>query len=960
MAKTLYSNVLQLVAHREKLKLELRALGEVIGSEEPSRGATKVRSLLTALRNATFSIIHSAEAWSQSQHVDAVSFAWQGRDYLATMCNDLDFVADSPSLVASVGAPANLLRNNPLMLPRTIEQACSQPEDLPNASLPTSSEGERLRHAEALLVEAMRRSQLSRTEHPPPGLSDWTERARAQLAELRNGPIALGSAHTFSLQMTESFFGARSRKLTRVSPVEAYAWTRRRRKRHLPSNQRLKQKLEQLQRPAGPLLLPPVARVSPSCSRLAELARPRVNEESASTPNPRRKPRIRRRNRSPPEFGNPHVRLCAEDLLALGQVDKQPSDAAARIGAAVLTLLAEGADVPEDVAWPRVVSQLASSREVAAAACTRLHAVEPRSVPLFKARTLAMLLQKINIGNRFIINNIAVPLLSPEALVDGETTQDHDFADALFRLADWAWGVINASQEFHAARVSARVKANEHSSTLNRSNLSSTASFGTSEEGLLNGRILHTAWWQFHDGEGPACLVTVIAPATSGDDIRDNVEHRLVVKAYDPAASAEARLALDTMSVKKLRGHIPVRIFVKTDLLARLELVKSAGRVKLRIRNGSRAGCAVPAPGQPAKNAASLKQRTAKCNEPTFLSDSVASPSLCAHPASGEGKMHSMSQRKMTLPSEKAGKSNSLGQQSLAACTLQPSRREPSVGMAPNSRFGISKGEVYDVRSAGPAPALQFGAERPVTTAAQRIESDIKDVKAVSDLATPAVEDISDYAGAITDATAFETQKGVVEASHAPKVELSTALVEEPHDLIEDAVDSVQRTRTSDYASRVNEQVLNKKEYDEDFLDDEDDSRMTELRHHNHSSNATETGQLQLHALSESQQLSAQTDPSGVYGLLRSAPLQRQPLNQFEAARRQNLVEAHNHILENSSNKQYAVRARDAFDLEFKVNGTDPYSMLACGDARIDGETDKEEGNAADDEYNDDFEEDEN
>lgn len=940
-SQTLYSDVLQLVAHREKLKLELRALCQVIGSEEPLRGATKVRSLLTALRNATFSIVHSVEAWSQSQHVDAVSFEWQGRDYLATMCNDLDFVADSPGLVASVAAPANLLRSNPLMLPRTIEQACSQPEDIANASLPAGSEGERLRHAEALLIEAKRRSQLSRSEHPTTALSDWTERARAQLAELRNGPIALESEHAFSLRTTNSFFGNKTRKSARMSPVETYGWTRRRRKRHLPSNHRLKQRLEQLQHTAGPPLLPPVARVSPSCSRLAELARPRAMEKSAETQNLKRKPRIRRRNRSPAAFGNPHVRLCAEDLFVLGRVDKQPSDAAARIGAAVLILLAKGAHVPEDVAWPQIVSQLASSREAADAACTRLHAVEPRQVPLFKARTLAKLLQKIDIGDRFTVNNISVQHFSPEALMDGEATHDREFADTLFRLADWAWGVINSSQEYHAGRGAARVEVDERSSTL--------------------GRILHTAWWRFHDGEGPACLVTIIAPAIGGDNIRDNMEDRLIVKAYDPAASAEARLTLDTTSVNKLRGHIPVRTFVKADLLSRLELVTSAGRVKLRIRNGSPAGCAVPAPGQRTKNMAIVSERIAKCNEPSIVSDFVASRGVIVQPTGGEAKMDSMHQKKTTPPLEIEEQSSSLSRQSFPACSQQQLRRKPNEERAYSNKLGFTRDD-SDGQKNGPAPALEFAPGEPIRTDAHRAESDMRATSSILNLTTPGYEDIPDCGEVIRDATTLEAKKDKIKAPHAPKVVRATAVVAEPHNPIEDAVDSVQRAETTDCTSRVNEQVSNNEEYDEDFLDDDDDSRKNELHYDNLTSNAGETDQLRINATSRSRQscASAFTDPSEVHGTVQSARLQGEPQHPFEVAPTQNLVEAHSHILDTSSNQEHMPEARDAAGLEFKLYGSDLNSIRAYTEANIDSDTGKEEGNAGDDDYNDDFEAEEN
>ena len=43
--------------------------------------------------------------------------------YVAAMGRDLDFIGASPALVGAIGTPKELLRNNPLMLPRTLERA---------------------------------------------------------------------------------------------------------------------------------------------------------------------------------------------------------------------------------------------------------------------------------------------------------------------------------------------------------------------------------------------------------------------------------------------------------------------------------------------------------------------------------------------------------------------------------------------------------------------------------------------------------------------------------------------------------------------------------------------------------------------------------------------------------------------------------------------------------------------
>ena len=113
-----------LVERREALRGDLVRLGEALGGASPKR-ASKARPeahrLLKELRDACCGICEACAEWRRAGGHDDPCPAPSGGDYLARMAFDLDFVAASPKLVAAIGTPRELLRNNPLMLPRTLE-----------------------------------------------------------------------------------------------------------------------------------------------------------------------------------------------------------------------------------------------------------------------------------------------------------------------------------------------------------------------------------------------------------------------------------------------------------------------------------------------------------------------------------------------------------------------------------------------------------------------------------------------------------------------------------------------------------------------------------------------------------------------------------------------------------------------------------------------------------------------
>ena len=142
-----------LCGHREALVEQLKNLGtqlQTASSEEAAALRPKSHSLLRELREAACHVCEAAQQYRDACRDPGAPLAFKGDDYLAKMAHDLDFMGESEALVAAIGTPRRLLRNNPLMLPRPLRAAELDVEDAP----PKNAEQARLRRAESILVGA--------------------------------------------------------------------------------------------------------------------------------------------------------------------------------------------------------------------------------------------------------------------------------------------------------------------------------------------------------------------------------------------------------------------------------------------------------------------------------------------------------------------------------------------------------------------------------------------------------------------------------------------------------------------------------------------------------------------------------------------------------------------------------------------------------------------------------------
>ena len=115
-----------LCGHREALVDQLKSLGTQLQTANPDEAASlrpKSHALLRELREAACHVCEAAQQYRDACRNPDAPLAYKDEDYLAKMAHDLDFMGESEALVAAIGTPRRLLRNNPLMLPRPLRAA---------------------------------------------------------------------------------------------------------------------------------------------------------------------------------------------------------------------------------------------------------------------------------------------------------------------------------------------------------------------------------------------------------------------------------------------------------------------------------------------------------------------------------------------------------------------------------------------------------------------------------------------------------------------------------------------------------------------------------------------------------------------------------------------------------------------------------------------------------------------
>ena len=434
-----------LCGHREALVDQLKSLGTQLQTANPDEAASlrpKSHALLRELREAACHVCEAAQQYRDACRNPDAPLAYKDEDYLAKMAHDLDFMGESEALVAAIGTPRRLLRNNPLMLPRPLRAAELDAEDAP----PKNAEQARLRRAEALLVgasiahrnpkapssldmmiedqgssldalspqpeeEEEEEEVVSRTPPKPatpkPQFAnqpsnvndDWVREAHAQLKELREAqaqlPLERGDPELAAMNNNpacrkvqagargeEARAARRQKKLVELSTEGAYADPDAR--SYVAPPPRKAKKHQNRHR----------AQIVDKLERLQRSEGPLLPQIKMGGPPPGLKKMRKKKGR--PLQGVTLARaelsaidLTADDLEDIAALDDAPNEAARRAGACALTLMCRGDRCPPDASWP-VIRAFDDDPDGMLRA---IRAVDAKSdVPPFKARALSRLL----------------------------------------------------------------------------------------------------------------------------------------------------------------------------------------------------------------------------------------------------------------------------------------------------------------------------------------------------------------------------------------------------------------------------------------------------------------------------------------------------------------------------------------------------------------------------------------
>ena len=767
-----------LCGHREALVDQLKGLGtqlQTASSEEAAALRPKSHSLLRELREAACHVCEAAQQYRDACRDPDAPLAYKDEDYLAKMAHDLDFMGESEALVAAIGTPRRLLRNNPLMLPRPLRAAELDVEDAP----PKNAEQARLRRAESILVGASiaQRNpkapssldmmiedqgssldalspQPEEEEEPEPEISeppkpatpkpqfanqptnvndDWVREAHAQLKELREAqaqlPLERGDPELAAMNNNPALerfkpvlegkkrAPPRPKKLVELSTEGAYADADAR--SYIAPPPRRAKKHQNRHR----------AQIVDKLERLQRSEGPLLPQIKMGGPPPGLKKMRKKKGR--PLQGVTLARaelsaidLTADDLEDIAALDDAPNEAARRVGACALTLMCRGDRCPPDASWNAVIRAFDDDPDGVLRA---IRAVDAKSdVPPFKARALSRLLASGGLDATASFEHV-----------------DSEAGEALGRLAAWCSRCVRA-----ALRAAERASDDESSVPPRRgrrraardddSYQSDLSSLNTTPRGMIKRRarrrkkkvvapppvIQHSkneasfktgrvmmASWWRFEAASAACLVSVVAPSSAKGN-----SHALLVKAYDPTrGDGESVLVLDAATVDRLRNHETLENFVRTQgLLRKLELRVSAhGAAKLRERAGPPTGAPAAPPGGGPRVSGGLRKRQA-ASAPVVEKEAVDAVPPRAIETAPPAKPASAKAR--FAERQRAAEAERLAQEREEKARLAQARLEKAARAEAKRRLAAERA-AEDARRAKAATALQSRARGRSATA---------------------------------------------------------------------------------------------------------------------------------------------------------------------------------------------------------------------------------------------------
>mmetsp|Transcript_5571 Transcript_5571/g.8485 ORF Transcript_5571/g.8485 Transcript_5571/m.8485 type:complete len:913 (-) Transcript_5571:190-2928(-) len=396
--------VLKLILKRENM---LSVLSEICFPkhtnqvELQNKKGTGVLDMMTEIRKVTVDLVEMVCYWrttmvGQDPEVPR-PFIYEDRNYLLKVITDLDFLGDVSSLIDGLGISQDKMLKNPLMLPETldVEKLSSMPEEWAEKDANGDTESElyqerlRLRKVEHILLQEMEFNKRG-----SPSIA-WNESSILTSVSTDGGysegrhVVERAMSAQRKMDMLDWYNQARAQML----------------KLELAQSEKLNADIVSTHRLEIPDLSkePPRAKYSYSPPRMVEpitlyeLASTNVDEplgysRSRSPTSPPQTSKVRRVKGLPePQTDSrtetmvslfPELEITSTDLHTVSSLSTAPRSLTLA-GAAILIVLADGTEVPDDITWEAFRG--AAIRTVMA---EEMNAVMPYTIPNYKVRAM--------------------------------------------------------------------------------------------------------------------------------------------------------------------------------------------------------------------------------------------------------------------------------------------------------------------------------------------------------------------------------------------------------------------------------------------------------------------------------------------------------------------------------------------------------------------------------------------
>ena len=114
--------VLKAITIRESILVKLRKVAHYKEDDLQEDGINNVQQLLAQIRGATVNVIEAIERWRASQNTPNRVYHWKNVNYLIKITYDINFLSLNTLIMNKLGVDIDKFRNNPLMLPNTINE----------------------------------------------------------------------------------------------------------------------------------------------------------------------------------------------------------------------------------------------------------------------------------------------------------------------------------------------------------------------------------------------------------------------------------------------------------------------------------------------------------------------------------------------------------------------------------------------------------------------------------------------------------------------------------------------------------------------------------------------------------------------------------------------------------------------------------------------------------------------